>query len=119
MPAVIAETDRARVLVLKSLWMRRFIEFPLDDVLNNDNGAKSLLRPLLERKGFIEKALDAIEKIKDISNQYPETGILLGVPYASKKSVGRGLYNSAILIYVITSYSIHYTKLYEDRACMN
>jgi len=56
-------------------------------------------RDLLERKGFIEKALDAIEKIKDISNQYPQTGILLGVPYASKKSVGRGLYNSAILIY--------------------
>ena len=56
-------------------------------------------RDLLERKGFIEKVQNALQKLMKVSTQYPQTGILLGVPQPSNKTTGRGLYNTAVLIY--------------------
>ncbi len=56
-------------------------------------------RDLLERVGFIEKAQKAIQELIKVSAEYPQTGILLGAPLPSTKSAGRGLYNSALLIY--------------------
>ncbi len=54
---------------------------------------------LLERKWFIKKIEKAIEEIVKISSFYPDTGILFGAPMFSYKDTGRGLYNSAVLIY--------------------
>ncbi len=55
---------------------------------------------LLERGWFIEKVQGALQELVKISAKYPCTGILCGVPVATEKgSNGKGLYNSAILIY--------------------
>lgn len=56
-------------------------------------------RDLLERPWFIAKVEKSIQEIKEISKQYPETGILFGAPVNSGKDSGHGLYNSALLIY--------------------
>ncbi len=55
-------------------------------------------RDLLERPWFISKVEEAVQKLTEISNQYPETGILFGAPISTGKDAGRGLYNSALLI---------------------
>ncbi|MCX7994350.1 MAG: NAD+ synthase [candidate division WOR-3 bacterium] len=54
---------------------------------------------LLERKWFIKKIEKAIGEIVTISSFYPNTGIIFGAPLFSYKDTGRGLYNSAILVY--------------------
>ncbi|MGB9720281.1 MAG: NAD+ synthase [bacterium] len=54
---------------------------------------------LLERKWFIKKIERAIEEILKLSSFYPDMGIILGAPLFSYKNTGRGLYNSALLIY--------------------
>lgn len=56
-------------------------------------------RDLLERKWFIYNTQQAVKKLISISDEYPQTGILVGVPQPTKKQTGRGLYNSALLIY--------------------
>lgn len=56
-------------------------------------------RDLLERSGFIDKVQEAVQRLVEISAEHPKTGILIGVPMPTKREVGRGLYNSAILIY--------------------
>jgi len=56
-------------------------------------------KDLLERPWFIEKALHATQDLMQISANYPKTGILFGAPLLSGKDVGKGLYNSAVLIY--------------------
>jgi len=55
-------------------------------------------RDLLERSGFLRELKTAEEKIVAISKQYPKTGILFGIPVATKKQQGKGFYNSALLI---------------------
>jgi len=55
-------------------------------------------KDLLERPWFIEKALKVVEELIQLSMSYPDTGILLGVPMTSE-GMGKGLYNSALLIY--------------------
>ncbi len=52
-------------------------------------------RDLLEKHWFIENVFLYLEKIKNISKSFEETGILFGTPL--KK--GNDLYNSAVLIY--------------------
>ncbi|MEO0161932.1 MAG: NAD+ synthase [candidate division WOR-3 bacterium] len=54
---------------------------------------------LLERRWFIKKIERAIEEVIKLSSFYPDIGIIFGAPMYSYKSTGRGLYNSAILIY--------------------
>lgn len=56
-------------------------------------------RDLLERKWFIKKAHRALNELAKISIGYPQTGILLGAPLSTGKNTGRGLFNSALLIY--------------------
>jgi NAD+ synthase (glutamine-hydrolysing) len=56
-------------------------------------------RDLLERKWFIKNTQQAIRKLISISAENPQTGILVGAPQPTKKQTGRGLYNSALLIY--------------------
>lgn len=56
-------------------------------------------RDLLERAWFIEKSQGAIRELQEISNKYPETGILVGTALPTEKATGKGLYNSALLIH--------------------
>ena len=56
-------------------------------------------RDLLERDWFIKKIQLAISKITKISKEYPQTGIIIGAPLPTIKQTGRGLYNSALMIY--------------------
>lgn len=55
-------------------------------------------RDLLERPSFIEKTHRAIEEINQLSRQYPGTGIIFGAPLPSRRSTGKGLHNSALLV---------------------
>ena len=56
-------------------------------------------RDLLEKKWFIKNTQQAVQKLINISKQYPQTGIIVGAPQPTKKQTGRGLYNSALLMY--------------------
>ncbi len=56
-------------------------------------------RDILERPWVIEKIQKVVTKILIFSKEYPETGIILGVPLPTNKSVGHKLYNSAVFIY--------------------
>ncbi|TDO83493.1 NAD+ synthase (glutamine-hydrolysing) [Halanaerobium saccharolyticum] len=55
-------------------------------------------RDLLVKPWFIKKIKSALAEVKKIS-QKVEGGILLGTPMPTQKKYGRGLYNSAVLIY--------------------
>ena len=55
-------------------------------------------RDLLERGWFIKKALDAVEELVKVSRDYPRMGMVVGAPQPTGKDVGRGLYNSALLL---------------------
>ena len=56
-------------------------------------------RDLLERPGFIQKIEKAIEELIRISKEYPQTGILFGAPQPINKKIGKGLTNTALLVY--------------------
>ena len=56
-------------------------------------------RDLLEKPYFIKRTQEAINQILKLSLNYPDTGILLGCPIPSDNPTGKGLYNSALLIY--------------------
>jgi NAD+ synthase (glutamine-hydrolysing) len=53
---------------------------------------------LLERAWFIQQAQSAVRDVLDISQRYPHTGILVGVPLPTDRLTGKGLYNAALLI---------------------
>jgi NAD+ synthase (glutamine-hydrolysing) len=55
-------------------------------------------RDLLERAWFIQQARDATKRVLEVSQRYPVTGILVGVPLPTNRRTGKGLYNSALLI---------------------
>lgn len=56
-------------------------------------------KDLLERLWFIKKAQQAIQELMQISAKYPKTGMLFGAPLPTGNDVGKGLYNSVVLIY--------------------
>jgi NAD+ synthase (glutamine-hydrolysing) len=56
-------------------------------------------RDLLERPSFIARTQAAIEKLLKISQNFGQTGIVLGAPQLSEKPTGKGIHNSALLIY--------------------
>jgi NAD+ synthase (glutamine-hydrolysing) len=56
-------------------------------------------KDLLERRWFVQKVQQTIEKLAKISTEYPQTGILFGAPLLTVKNTGKGLYNSAVLIH--------------------
>jgi len=55
-------------------------------------------RDLLHKKQIISSINMAIEDLIDFSNEYQEMGIIIGAPVETKKKIGKGLYNSALLI---------------------
>jgi len=56
-------------------------------------------RDLLERPWFVQRAQAAVQDLARASADYPQTGLLLGAPWPTGKDTGKGLYNSAILLY--------------------
>ncbi len=56
-------------------------------------------KDLLERDWFIARVQEAIARVQRLSNDCPQTGILLGAPVPTGLSSGKGLYNAALLIY--------------------
>lgn len=55
-------------------------------------------KDLLERAWFVERVQAALLDLQAYSRQYPETGILLGAPIPSGRTIGKGLYNAAVLL---------------------
>ncbi|MEW6387985.1 MAG: NAD+ synthase [Thermodesulfobacteriota bacterium] len=56
-------------------------------------------RDLLERPAFIARPQLAIQELADLSARYPQAGLLVGAPRPTGKDTGKGLYNSALLVY--------------------
>ncbi|UCE83814.1 MAG: NAD+ synthase [Deltaproteobacteria bacterium] len=56
-------------------------------------------RDLLERPSFIARAQEAVQELLNISTRYPQTGIILGAPQPSLQPTGKGLHNSALLLF--------------------
>ena len=56
-------------------------------------------RDLLDRPSFIARSQAAIEQLLKISQNFGQTGIILGAPQPSHQPSGKGLHNSALLIY--------------------
>ena len=56
-------------------------------------------RDLLERESFLHKIRLSVEKIVEESKKFPGTGLLFGAPVATGNNTGKGLYNSALLVY--------------------
>jgi NAD+ synthase (glutamine-hydrolysing) len=56
-------------------------------------------RDLLERPAFIARTQGAIEKLLNISKNFGQTGIILGAPQPNQQPTGKGIHNSALLIY--------------------
>ena len=54
---------------------------------------------LLERRWFFKKIAEALDKLINASNRYPQTGILVGAPTLCEKAKEKRVYNSAIFIY--------------------
>ena len=56
-------------------------------------------RDLLERPSFIARTQGAIEELLRISQNYGQTGIIVGAPQPNQQSTGKGIHNSALLLY--------------------
>ena len=56
-------------------------------------------RDLLERPSFIARTDEAIRELFEVSQKYPQTGIIVGAPQPGQLSTGKGLHNSAVLIH--------------------
>jgi len=56
-------------------------------------------RDLLGKPGFINRTREALQEILLASKAYPDLGILFGMPLESEIGTGKGLYNSAVLVY--------------------
>ena len=56
-------------------------------------------RDLLERPSFIARTEEAIRELLEVSQKYPQTGIIVGAPQLGQQSAGKGLHNSALLIH--------------------
>jgi NAD+ synthase (glutamine-hydrolysing) len=55
-------------------------------------------RDLLFTHGFLDRVGEALEKLREISNRFPDTGLIMGVPTRRESGNGFRLHNSAILI---------------------
>ena len=56
-------------------------------------------RDLLERPSFVARTEEAIRELLEVSQKYPQTGIIVGAPQLGLLSTGKGLHNSALLIH--------------------
>jgi NAD+ synthase (glutamine-hydrolysing) len=77
-----ASKDSSDLLVLTELFL---VGYPPKD--------------LLERRWFIQKVKETIDKTVKLSKDHPEIGILFGTPLPTGKDIGKGLYNSALLVH--------------------
>jgi NAD+ synthase (glutamine-hydrolysing) len=68
-------------------------------------------KDLLEKKGFIERAGKALEKVVKLSASAKGTGILIGVPTKSEGNGGKKLFNSAALVSGGKILSMHHKSL--------
>ena len=83
----------------------------LIEILSDLNGKTDLLifpelyivgyppQDLLERSWFINKVNQAINRLVEESSRYCDTGILVGAPLPTGREYGKGLANTAVLIY--------------------
>jgi NAD+ synthase (glutamine-hydrolysing) len=55
-------------------------------------------KDLLERPWFIEKSQRAVQELRQVSERYPNIGLLFGAPRPTGREVGKPLHNSALLI---------------------
>ena len=80
---------------------------------------------LLEQPPFIKKLQAGLEQLRLMSKRFPETGILCGTVTPTDKKSGRGLYNSAVLVYggaqvfsqnksLLPTYDVFYETRYFD-----
>jgi NAD+ synthase (glutamine-hydrolysing) len=56
-------------------------------------------KDLVERIWFIDRVNQAIDRLREVSRNYPDAGILFGAPLRTETTVGKGLTNSAVFIY--------------------
>jgi NAD+ synthase (glutamine-hydrolysing) len=56
-------------------------------------------KDLLEKAWFIQKVDQAINVLVQTSADYPETGLIIGAPLPTGRDTGKGLANTALLIY--------------------
>ena len=56
-------------------------------------------RDLLERPSFISRTQAAIEELLRFSQGFGQRGIILGAPQPNQQTTGKGIHNSALLIY--------------------
>ena len=80
---------------------------------------------LLEQPPFIKKLQAGLEQLRVMSKRFPQTGILCGTVTPTEKKAGRGLYNSAVLVYggaqvfsqnksLLPTYDVFYETRYFD-----
>jgi NAD+ synthase (glutamine-hydrolysing) len=55
-------------------------------------------RDLLEKPALIDRTQAALLELVEASRSYPGLGLLVGAPVRTEESVGKGLYNAALLI---------------------
>jgi NAD+ synthase (glutamine-hydrolysing) len=68
-------------------------------------------KDLLEKAWFIDKCQEAMEILKKVSAQYPQTGFIVGAPLLTEEPFGKGLYNGAVLFFRGEIISRHYKSL--------
>lgn len=54
---------------------------------------------LLEKKWFMDKQAQALDRLAAASQDLPDTGLIIGAAVPTKKDTGRGWYNAAVLIH--------------------
>ncbi len=56
-------------------------------------------RDLLERAWFVEQVDEALDRLRDATEDHLDTGLLLGAPVRNGGNSGKSLYNAAVLLY--------------------
>ncbi len=56
-------------------------------------------KDLLEKEWFLDEAERAVTALTEFTAQFPETGLLVGVPLRNNSTTGKGLANAAVLLY--------------------
>ena len=80
---------------------------------------------LLEQPAFIKRLQSGIEQLRVLSGRFPHTGILCGTVMPTGEKTGRGLYNSAVLMFggqhvfsqhklLLPTYDVFYETRYFD-----
>ena len=53
----------------------------------------------LEKPWFVKRQLDTLDRLAKATEDYPETGVIVGAALPSDHTPGHGLYNAAVLIH--------------------